>query len=166
MLVEEPGQRPGQGSEQELLQGHLDSLRQTLIRKVEGLDREAASRRLVPSQTTLLGIMKHSTDTQEWWFRVTMNGENIPLTYYTPEDEYADWRIEPHDTVESVVAAYRAACARADQAIAPYSLDDLTRGRGYEQTLRWVYLHMIEELARHCGHADILRELTDGASEV
>jgi len=108
--VEETRQLPGQGSERLLLQGQLDSLRQTLIRKVDGLDRVAASRRLVPSQTTLLGIMKHSTDTEEWWFRVTMNGENILLTYHTPEDEYADWRIEPHDTVESVVAAYRAAC--------------------------------------------------------
>jgi Protein of unknown function (DUF664) len=134
--VEEPGQQPGQGSERELLQGRMNDLRQTLIRKVEGLDREAASRRLVPSQTTLLGIMKHSTDTQEWWFRVTMNGENIPLTYYTPEDEYADWRIEPHDTVESVVATYRAACTRADQAIAPYSLDDITH-RLYIAQSRW-----------------------------
>ncbi len=156
-------QRPGEGSERELLQGHLDYLRQTLILKLEGLDREAAGRRLVPSQTTLLGIMKHSTDVEEWWFRVTMNGEHIPLTYYTPEDEDADWRIEPHDTVESVVTAYRAACTRADEAIAAYSLDDITRGRGYERTLRWVYLHMIEELARHCGHADILRELVDGS---
>jgi Protein of unknown function (DUF664) len=162
--VEETRQLPGQGSERQLLQGQLDSLRQTLIRKADGLDRVVASRRLVPSQTTLLGIMKHSTDTEEWWFRVTMNGENILLTYHTPEDEYVDWRIEPRDTVESVVAAYRAACTHADQAIAPYSLDDITRGRGYEQTLRWVYLHMIEELARHCGHADILRESTDGAA--
>ncbi len=64
--MEETRQLPGQGSERLLLQGQLDSLRQTLIRKVDGLDRVAASRRLVPSQTTLLGIMKHSTDTEEW----------------------------------------------------------------------------------------------------
>lgn len=156
--------RPGQGSEREMLQGHLDYLRQTLIQKAEGLDREDAGRQLVPSQTTLLGIVKHSTDTQEWWFRVIMNGEQIPLTYYTPEDEYADWRIEPHNTVESVVAAFQAACVRADEAVAPLSLDDITRGGGYERSLRWIYLDMIEELARHCGHADILRELTDGAT--
>ena len=156
--------RPRQGPEREMLQGHLDYLRNTLIWKLEGLDREGASLHLVPSLTTLLGIVKHSTDTQEWWFRVIMNGERIPLTYYTEDDPDADWRIEPHDTVTSVIAAYRGACDRANEAVTLYSLDDFTRGRGYKRSLRWVYLNMIDELARHCGHADILRELTDGAT--
>lgn len=156
--------RPRQGSEREILQGHLDYAREALIRKLDGLDTEEASRRLVPSMTTLLGIVKHSTDTQEWWFRVMMMGETIPLTYYTQDDPYADWRIEPHDTVQSAIEAFRAACARADEAVASCSLDDVARGRSDGRTLRWIYAHMILEMARHCGHADILRELTDGAA--
>src|SRR5947209_5928936 len=92
--------RPHQGSEREILQGHLDFAREALIRKLDGLDTEAATRRLVPSATTLLGIVKHSTDTQEWWFRVMMMGESIPLTYYTEDDPNADWRVESYDTVQ------------------------------------------------------------------
>lgn len=156
--------RPSEGTERDLLQGHLDYLRDTLIWKLDGLDSEQASRRLVPSLTTLLGIVKHSTDTQAWWFRVIMNGEEIPLTYYTENDPDADWRIEPHDGVHTVVASYRRACDAADQAVAQYSLDDVAHGQGYTRTLRWIYLHMIDETARHCGHADIVRELTDGLS--
>jgi len=133
-----------------------------LISKLEGLDREVASKRLVPSLTTLIGLVKHSTDVQEHWFRIMMRGEKTLLTYYREDDEYADWRVEPEDTADSVIASYREACGRADRAVAECSLDDMARAG--DRTLRSIYLHVINDTARHCGHADILRELTDGAT--
>lgn len=159
-----PFVRPLQGTEREMLQANLDFLRDALVAKVEGITRVQAVSSLVPSMTTLLGLLKHSTDTQECWFRQRMKGEDIPLTYYRPDDEDADWRIDQHDTVESVVAAFRDACGRADRSVAGCSLDDVAPGTGGGRTLRWIFLLMIEESARHCGHADIIRELTDGAT--
>jgi len=153
-------QRPGQGTEREMLERHLDYVRAALIQKLSGLDRDEAGRHLVPSLTTLLGLLKHSTDSQEHWFRVMMMGESVPLTYYRVDDEDADWRVDADDTVQSVIAAFRETCLRADEAGANASLDDVAHGT--HRTLRWIYLHMIQETARHCGHADILRELTDG----
>jgi hypothetical protein len=147
-----------------MLQGYLDYFRRTLLWKIEGLDREAAARRLVPSQTTLLGIVKHCADVERWWFQMVMAGEKVQLLYSSDEDPDGDWRIEPDDTVKSIGRAYREACDAADRAVAGFTLDDVSRGRGYKRSLRWVYLHMIEETGRHCGHADILRELTDGST--
>lgn len=72
--------------------------------------------------------------------------------------------IDPGDSVYSVTAAFRQACSRADQAVAQCSLNDLAQGRGDGRTVRWIYLHSIQEMARHCGQADILRELTDGVT--
>lgn len=159
--MEHTVQRPRQGSEREMLQSHLDFLRNALISKLDGLDRETVGNHLAPSLTTLLGLVKHSTDVQEHWFRVMMKGEKILLTYYREEDEYADWRIEPDNTVHSVIAAYREASSRADQAVAACSLDETAEG--CDRNLRWIYLNVIYDMARHSGHADIAPELTDGA---
>lgn len=158
---------PATGPEREMLEGFLNYYRETLIWKLEGLDREQATRRLVPSETTLLGMVKHLASVERGWFRIGMDGEEIDHLYYTDEDPNGDFRIEPDETIESVVAVYREECAAADRAAAKYGLDDLARrvvpGR-HRRSLRWIYLHMIEETARHCGHADILREQIDGAT--
>jgi hypothetical protein len=158
---------PATGPEREMLEGFLNYYRATLLWKVEGLDREGATRRLVPSETTLLGLVKHCASVERGWFRITMDGEDIPHLYYSDEDPNADFRIEPDETVESIAQVYRDECAAADRAAAKYALDDFARaprpGRPV-RSLRWIYLHMIEETARHCGHADILREQIDGAT--
>jgi len=159
-----PPDSPRHVPERAMLQASLDSQRAALLRKLDGLDTEQATRRLVPSATTLLGLVKHCMDVEWWWFRAVMNGEEVP-----PEEEFdplSTWRIEPGETVDSLVAAYRAEAAECARAVARYSLDDVSRRAGPTASLRWIYLHMIEELARHCGHTDILRELTDGATGV
>jgi hypothetical protein len=96
------------------------------------------------------------------WFLKGLNGAQYDVPW-TKEDPDADFRIEPGETVESVVGFYRDACRRADEAANGHGLDDLTTHTN-PRSLRWVYIHMIEETARHAGQADILREQTDGAT--
>jgi hypothetical protein len=141
----------------------LDSYRETVLVKLDGLDRDALTRRLVPSHTTLLGVVKHLTLVELWWFVTVFGGETVD----PPEedcDPNSDWVIEDDDTPEALVTAYRFACARSNEiARAAPTLDDLSPGPGQPgRTMRWILVHMIDETARHAGHADILRELTDG----
>ncbi len=154
---------PRHAPERETLHGFLANQRATLLWKLDGLDTVQATHRLVPSETTLLGLVKHCMDVERWWFRVVMAGEDVPLTW-SEEAPTADWQIEPGETVATLVAAYRAEATACDRAVAGYALDDTARRAGQPETLRWIYVHMIREIARHCGHADILRELTDGAT--
>jgi hypothetical protein len=114
----------------------------------------------------LLGIVKHLAYVERWWFQMNFAGE--PVAFPWPEDEPdqdIDFRIVPTDTVESITTLYRQEVTRSREIAAAASVDDLGRGFGEVQprTLRWVMIHMIDETARHAGHADILRELTDGA---
>jgi hypothetical protein len=75
------------------------------------------------------------------------------------------WALSSNDTAESLLAGYERACAASRQAVSGYSLDDcVPHARMGQVSLRWIYVHMIEESARHVGHADILREQTDGAT--
>ena len=145
-----------------MLQGFLNYQRDTMVWKVEGLDRTQALLRLVPSGTTLLGMLKHLAYVERYWFRSVLAAEDVPFPW-SDHDPDADWRIEPGETVESIIALYREECGAADGAAAAYALDDVSRGQDRHFSLRWILGHMIEETARHCGQADILRELTDGA---
>ena len=152
------------GSERDLLISFLDLYRRTILVKVGGLTEEQLRRRLVPSPTTLLGIVKHLGYVERSWFRIRFNVEDLPVPW-TEQDPDADFRVEPDETAESVVAFYREqiACARA--IVATAQLDDRVKGKAKQPyTLRWILVHMIEETARHAGHADILREQTDGAT--
>ncbi len=149
--------------ERELLTGFLDWYRETLLWKLESLSDDQLRRRLVPSQTTLLGLVKHLAYVERSWFRMGFNGEDLPAPW-TETDPDPDFRIEPGETAASIVAFYRDEIARSRAIVAASSLDDVARRPGKRYTLRWILLHMIEETARHAGHADILRELTDGAT--
>lgn len=154
---------PHAAGERETLAGFLDYQRATLLGKVEGLDEEQARRRLVPSQTTLLGIVKHLAYVERWWFQEVFAGLDVedPCTESDPD---ADWRIEPDDTVEAIVALYEAEVAVSREIAAGAGLDEIARRPGYDVSLRWILVHMIEETARHNGQADILRELIDGST--
>jgi uncharacterized damage-inducible protein DinB len=152
------------GSERELLISFLDLYRETILLKVSGLSEEQLRRRLVPSATTLLGIVKHLGYVERSWFRMRLNGEDLPVPW-TKQDPDADFRIEPNETAESLVAFYREQIERARAIVAKAELDDRVKGKAKQPyTLRWILIHMIEETARHAGHADILREQTDGAT--
>jgi len=148
-----------------MLSAFLDRYRETILWKLDGLTKEQASARLVPSATTLLGIVKHLAYVERGWFPIYFAGE--PASYPWAEDEPdqdIDFRVEPTDTIESVRLLYQQEIARSREIVAGASLDDLSKeqDRG-PRSLRWIMVHMIEETARHAGHADILRELTDGA---
>jgi uncharacterized damage-inducible protein DinB len=141
----------------------LDFQRDTVIGKIEGLDREAAARSPVPSGTSLLGLVKHLTHVERFWFQAVFTGRDVAFPW-TDEDPDADWRPGEEETVDQAVSGYRGAIAASQEAIAGASLDDVGRYRDREFTLRWIMLHMIEETARHAGHADIIREQVDGTT--
>jgi hypothetical protein len=136
----------------------LDEHRHAINGCLDGLTEEQARRSLVPSRTTLLGLVKHATFVEKVWFDEAVTGRTraeigIPAT---PDESFI---LGPGDTVTSVQQAHREACAASRRATAVLGLDDLVHGnRRGPLPLRWVYLHLLRELAQHCGHADILRE--------
>lgn len=156
---------PVSGGEKEVLAGFLDHYRKTLLQICSGVSDEDLRRAMVPSGTSLLGLVKHMAWVERGWFQEGVANE--PVDYPFPEDDPdADFRIEPHETTEDIFDLYRSACETSREALAAASLDDLledpTRTRDYN--VRWVVVHMIEETARHAGHADILRELIDNTT--
>jgi uncharacterized damage-inducible protein DinB len=155
---------PFSGDEKTMLSAFLDRYRETMLWKLDGLTNEQASARLVPSATTLLGIVKHLAYVERGWFQMNFAGE--PPNYPWPEDEPdedIDFRISTTDTIENIGSLYEQEIARSREIVAGASLDDVSKSKDRLRSLRWIMVHMIEETARHAGHADILRELTDGA---
>ena len=136
----------------------LDEHRSQLNRCLDGLTEEQARQSLVPSRTTLLGLVKHATFVEKVWFdeAVTCRSRaeiGIPAT---PGESFV---LDDDDTIATVQQAHREACEASRRATASLGLDDIVRGnRRGPLPLRWVYLHVLRELAQHCGHADILRE--------
>src|SRR5215469_11195334 len=141
----------------------IDQHRSALNRCLDGLTEEQARRSLVRSRTTLLGLVKHATFVEKVWFdeAVTCRSRaeiGIPAT---PDESFI---LADDDTIAAVQRAHREACEASRRATASLGLDDTVHGnRRGPLPLRWVYLHVLRELAQHCGHADILREqLTSG----
>ncbi len=125
---------------------------------LEGLEESEARAALVPSKTTLLGLVKHATFVERVWFgeAVTARSRAESGIVAGPDESF---ELEPHDTIESVSQAYRAAVRDSAAAVAGFTLDTMVLGnRRGPLPLRWVYLHVLRELAQHCGHGDILRE--------
>lgn len=136
----------------------LDEHRALLTASLDGLTEEQARRRLVGSDTTLLGLVKHATFVEGVWFVEAVTGRPRSETGLVagPRESFV---LDPQDTVAAVQDAHLAACAASRRAVAGKGLDDLLPGnRRGPLPLRWVYLHVLRELAHHCGHADILRE--------
>ena len=145
-------------SERAQLLAFVHDNRTEILALLDGLSEEQARARLVPSATTLLGIVKHCAFVEKVWFHVSLAGRSR-AEVGIPEAAEDSWELDDADTIESVRAAYRAAWAEAEEIAAPYDLDDLaTHNRRGPLTLRWIYVQMVEELARHAGHGDILRE--------
>jgi Protein of unknown function (DUF664) len=136
----------------------LDEHRTALRECLDGLTEEQVRRSLVPSRTTLLGLVKHATFVEKVWFDegITCRSRaeiGIPAT---PDESFI---LDDDDTIAAVQRAHREACESSRRATASLGLDDLIRGnRRGPLPLPWVYLHVLRELAQHCGHADILRE--------
>lgn len=157
---------PTNAPEKETLETFLDYHRATLLQKVAGLDDADLRRSFVPSGTNLLSLVKHLAYVERWWFQHIFAGEDTDFPW-TDEDPDAEFRVEPHETTADVIAFYQQEARLSRDIVQRGALGDVAKrtGRpGEKLTLRWIIVHMIEETARHNGHADILRELTDGAT--
>ena len=148
---------------EEMVASFLDFLRATMRWKLEGLSEEEATRQIAPSGLSLLGMVKHLAYVERWWFRRVFAGEAVDFPW-SEGDPDADWRIEPGETVASVVAFYEAECAAAQAIYAGRGWGEPAAAAEQPVTVGWILTHMVEETARHCGHADLLREQIDGAT--
>jgi Protein of unknown function (DUF664) len=136
----------------------LDEHRAALNSCLDGLTEEQARRSLVRSRTTLLGLVKHTTFVEKVWFdeAVTCRSRGEIGIPQTPDESFI---LQDGDTIATVRQAHLEACESSRRATSALGLDDLVNGnRRGPLPLRWVYLHVLRELAQHCGHADILRE--------
>jgi hypothetical protein len=140
------------------LETFLDEHRAALRACLDGLTEEQARRSLVPSRTTLLGLVKHATYAEQVWFDEAITGRPRQEIGLPPSAADA-FILTDEDTIDTVCRAHDKACAASRRATAGLDLDDVLRGhRLGPLPLRWIYLHTLREFAQHCGHADILRE--------
>ncbi|MGW4160082.1 DinB family protein [Streptomyces sp. NPDC004788] len=157
-----------QEAERTALEQWLDWHRLTLAVKCAGLDdAQLRTASAPPSDLNLLGLVRHMAEVERGWFRRILTGEEVGWIYATEEDRDRDIHVTDEDTWEEAYATWQAEIEQARANAAGRGLDDLTVGRhrsGQTFNLRWIYLHMIEEYARHNGHADLIRERIDGAT--
>ncbi|MBO0727825.1 MAG: DinB family protein [Acidimicrobiaceae bacterium] len=155
-------------NERTSLEQWIDYHRATLLLKCAGLTAEQLKQRAVPpSRLSLLGIVRHMAEVERWWFRMHAAREDIAFIY-DPDAVGLDFEaIDDADAAEDL-AVFQRECEGARAAAARRSLDDVVPSRGdhpeRERDIRWIFVHMIEEYARHNGHADLLREAIDGVT--
>ncbi|MGP9022095.1 DinB family protein [Streptomyces sp. BR1] len=151
-----------------MLVGWLDYHRETLALKCSGLtDEQLRTASMPPSTLTLMGLVRHMAEVEQHWFSNVFGGDNGKAHFYTDEDPDGDFHPGPADTMEVALATWQGEIDKARAHAAGHSLDTLSKGtarRGQHFNLRWIYTHMIEEYARHNGHADLLREGVDGTT--
>jgi len=153
-----PDQKPPrlQGDERETLHSLLQYQRESVVRKVSGVDEGAARTSPVPTGTTLLWLVKHLATAETLWVLHRFAGQQVAV----PSDT-----VTADDSVAAAVGSYRATWDRVDAVVAAApNLEVMCHDTGAEPpvNLRWVLMHLLEETARHAGHADVLRELIDG----
>lgn len=152
-----------------MLEGWLDYHRATLAWKCEGLtDAQLRTASVEPSALSLMGLVRHMAEVERNWFRRILTGEDAPAIYYTDEDPDGEFHLTEADTWAEARATWQGEIETARRLAAGLALDDLSKGRSRSTdepfSLRWIYTHMIEEYARHNGHADLIRERVDGAT--
>jgi hypothetical protein len=154
------------GDERTMLEGWLEWQRTTLLRKCGGLTGEQLARRAVPpSDLSLLGLIRHAAKAERLWFRQRVGGADLPRIYPVGEADIHGAEASGAAAAYATLLAERQAC-RAVAARAGLDDEFTVAAWGRRVSVRWVYLHMIEEYARHNGHADLLRERIDGVTGV
>ena len=164
---------PGDADERTMLNSFLDYYRATLLVKADGLsDEQARTAAVEPSDLSIMGLIRHMAEVERSWFQRWFVGADAPPLYYGDHDEDGDLHPGPDDTLADAIAVLEreVELSRSITAGAP-SLDDLTvhvsthpERAGFHPNLRWILVHMIEEYARHAGHADLVRQRLDGAT--
>jgi uncharacterized damage-inducible protein DinB len=153
---------PDVGPIRPVLQGYLDHYRRTVLRQCAGLSaEEPCTRASPPSTLSLLGLVRHLTEVERTWLRRRAAGQTLP-----PADR--DGQFEPGDPAgaPALLAAFAAEWAACDAAVAHLPLGHLMEAYGEQVSLGSVYVHLVEEYARHCGHGDLIREAIDGATNL
>jgi uncharacterized damage-inducible protein DinB len=156
---------PFVGDERGILEGFLEWYRATLLFKCQGLPAEQLAQRAVPpSNLSLLGLIRHMSEVERGWFRRRFGGETVARLYTADPNSDADFDEASAASAESDYAIYLRELGFCRAATAGHGLDEtfFHSGRRVEISLRWLYVHLIEEYSRHCGHADLLRERIDG----
>jgi uncharacterized damage-inducible protein DinB len=154
-----------EAAEQPMLTAWLDYERATLALKCQGLsDSQLCERAVRPSTLSLLGLVRHMAEVERNWFRRVLSGESAEPHYYSdPDDPDGDFDNVDAADVGEAFATWGAECDNARAVVAAATSLDVTGiRRGERVSLRWILVHMIEEYARHNGHADLLRERIDG----
>jgi hypothetical protein len=152
------------GDERPMLESWLDFHRATLASKCAGLDgTQVRAASAEPSELTLLGLVQHLAEVERNWFQRVVGGLDLPPVF----EDRTGYALDPARGLDEVLAIWRREIERGRELCAGRSLDDTGRiadgpMAGLEVSLRWVLIHMVEEYARHNGHADILRERIDG----
>lgn len=164
---------PLEGEELEMLTAFLDFQRATIVKKAEGLtDAQAATRPVSPSTLSIGALVKHMALVEAYWFKMRFLGDSLGEPWDSaPFDQDRDWEFNSahEDRLSDLIDLYRTASARSREIVATApSLDELskkTTSRDHRiVSLRWILVHMIEETARHAGHADLIREAIDGST--
>jgi uncharacterized damage-inducible protein DinB len=158
-----PAAKASAEDERAVLLGYLTYHRAVLARKVEGLgDEQARLTPCPPSTLTLLGLIRHMSDVERWWFRRVLLAEDVPALF----DDEEEWRVPADATIAEAMAIYWSEIETIDRHLVTASMDDRNLGEPDpgQHTLRRTIVHMIEEYAGHCGHADLIREAIDGAT--
>jgi uncharacterized damage-inducible protein DinB len=166
MTTDERLRPPFDGDERAQLVGWLDLQRAIVRWKCEGLSEEDAHRALLPSSPlmTMAGLLAHLRWTEHGWFELMFLGGDPSSNPQYAEEEDLDMRADGIP-LSTLLADYEKQCARSNEIIAAHPLEargQTTAYRSGTASLRWMVTHMIEETARHAGHADIIRELLDG----
>jgi uncharacterized damage-inducible protein DinB len=168
-----PVDRAAQGlilDERQALDASLDFQRDTLLLKCAGLTAAQLKERAVPpSRLTLLGLVRHMTEVERWWLRIHAANTDLPFPY-DPDSTGLDFEALDEADAAANIENYRREIELARATLAGKQLDDVVPSHGDHpervRNVRWLYLHMIEEYARHNGHADLLRERIDGVTGI
>lgn len=173
MVSMERSKTPPAAGELETLESFLDFQRATMVQKVQGItDAQGASKPVEPSTLSLSGLIKHLALVEESWFQSVFAGGELAEPWASaPFDDDSDWEFNSasDDRLADLVEMYESACAKSREVVSEAgSLDQLSQKetRRGKVSLRWILLHMIEETARHAGHADLLRERIDGSAGI
>ena len=159
---------PKTGGERETLRAYLDFHRETLAKKCAGLSDDDLRRRTTPSSLSLLSLVRHMAEVERAWFRRVLDGEDVPLVW-SPEGDFQVAYDAAGADVAEAFAAWEAEIAhgrRIEAAAESLDVVGVDRRSGTEYSLRRILIHLVQEYARHNGHADLIREGIDGATGV